>query len=309
MKATAIKKSQKKSENNNGSSNGRVIRLAVKKTYKMYVDGKFIRSESGRYFKFENKNGEIIANICRASRKDFRDAVVAARKAQGDWSKKSAYNKAQIVYRIAEVLEGRKAQFTESFLLQGLTQAKAEQEITSAIDRLVYYAGWSDKYIQLFSSVNPVESSHFNFSYPEPTGVVGIIAPETSGLLGLISLIAPVIIGGNTAIVLADEKYSLTATDFTEVLHASDVSSGVVNILTGYKSELLKQFATHMDVNAVVYGGNNAEELKSLQLNAALNVKRVVKNYYENYFSAEAQNPYHIMEVQEIKTTWHPVGL
>ncbi|MEO8150050.1 MAG: aldehyde dehydrogenase family protein [Bacteroidia bacterium] len=309
METVAIKKSQKQSAKLNGSANGNHVRLSVNKTYKMYVDGKFIRSESGRYFKLEKKNGETIANICRASRKDFRDAVVVARKAQPEWSKKSAYNKGQILYRIAEVLEGRKAQFIESFLLQGVSQTIAEQEITAAIDSLVYYAGWCDKYIQLFSSVNPVESSHFNFSYPEPTGVVGLIASETSGLLGLVSLIAPAIIGGNTVIVLADEKFSLTATDFTEVLHASDVSSGVVNILTGYKSELLKQFATHMDVNAVVYGGKNGEELKTLQLNAALNVKRIINNYYENYFSAEAQNPYHIMDTQEIKTTWHPVGL
>lgn len=296
-------------QKSNGTAAELPKRIAVSKTYKMYVDGKFIRSESGRYFKLENKAGETIANICRASRKDFRDAVVVARKAQPDWSKKSAYNKGQILYRIAEVLEGRKAQFMESFLLQGVSKSVAENEINTAIDRLVYYAGWSDKYIQLFSSVNPVESSHFNFSYPEPTGIVGIIAPQTSGLLGLVSLIAPAIVGGNTVILLADEKFSLTATDFTEVLHASDVSSGVVNILTGYKSELLKQFATHMDVNAVVYAGNNEEELKTLQLNAALNVKRIVLNFYENYFSAQAENPYHIMDLQEIKTTWHPVGL
>ncbi len=304
-----IKKTKKASEQVNGKSNGQHQRIAVNKTYKMYVDGKFIRSESGRYFKLQNSDGETIANICRASRKDFRDAVVSSRKAQPEWYKKSAYNRAQIMYRIAEVMESRKAQFIENFLLQGITLSKAEQEITSAIDRLVYYAGWSDKYIQLFSSVNPVESSHFNFSYPEPTGVVGIIAPENSALLGLVSLIAPVIIGGNTVVVLTDQKFPLTATDFTEVLHASDVSSGVVNILTGYKSELLKQFATHMDVNAVVYGGNDAEDLKTLQLNAALNVKRIVKNYYDNYFTADAQNPYHIMDTQEIKTTWHPVGL
>ena len=304
-----IKKTKKESVHVNGKSNGQQQRIAVNKTYKMYVDGKFIRSESGRYFKLQNSDGETIANICRASRKDFRDAVVSSRKAQSDWYKKSAYNRAQVMYRIAEVMESRKAQFTENLLLQGLTTSKAVQEITAAIDRLVYYAGWSDKYIQLYSSVNPVESSHFNFSYPEPTGVVGIIAPENSALLGLVSLIAPVIIGGNTVVVLTDQKFPLTATDFTEVLHASDVSSGVVNILTGYKSELLKQFATHMDVNAVVYGCNNADDLKSLQLNAALNVKRIVKNYYDNYFIADAQNPYHIMDTQEIKTTWHPVGL
>jgi acyl-CoA reductase-like NAD-dependent aldehyde dehydrogenase len=302
-----VQKKGSVSQNNNGQATNS-NRIAVNKTYKMYVDGKFIRSESGRYFKMVCK-GETVANICKASRKDFRDAVVVARKAQADWNKRSAYNKGQILYRIAEVLEGRKAQFTESLMAEGLTSAAAQKEITAAIDRLVYYAGWCDKYIQLFSSVNPVESSHFNFSYPEPTGVVGLIAPENYGLLGIISLIAPAITGGNVVIIIADEKHSLSAIDFSEVLHASDVPAGVVNILTGSKTELLKQFATHMDVNAVVYAGTNIDELKTLQLNAAVNVKRITQNYCENYFADEAQNPYLIMDLQEIKTTWHPVGL
>ncbi len=283
-------------------------RIVVNKTYKMYVDGKFIRSESGRYFKMILK-GESVANICKASRKDFRDAVVVSRKAQPEWNKRSAYNKGQILYRIAEVLEGRKIQFTESLMAEGSSSAAAQNEIAAAIDRLVYYAGWCDKYIQLFSSVNPVESSHFNFSYPEPTGVVGLIAPENNGLLGIVSLIAPAIAGGNTTIIIADEKHSLSAIDFSEVLHASDVPAGVVNILTGSKSELLKQFATHMDVNAIVYGGTNTDELKTLQLNAAVNVKRIAVNHFENAFDEAAQNPYLIIDLQEIKTTWHPVGL
>lgn len=283
-------------------------RIAVNKTYKMYVDGKFIRSESGRYFKMILKD-ESVANICKASRKDFRDAVVVSRKALPEWNKRSAYNKGQILYRIAEVLEGRKIQFAEGLMAEGSTSAAAQNEITAAIDRLVYYAGWCDKYIQLFSTVNPVESSHFNFSYPEPTGIVGLIAPENNGLLGIISLIAPAIVGGNTVIIIVDEKHSLSAIDFSEVLHASDVPAGVVNILTGSKAELLKQFATHMDVNAVVYAGTNTDQLKTLQLNAAVNVKRIVVNTFENYFDGEAQNPYLIMDLQEIKTTWHPVGL
>lgn len=303
----AVQKKRSANQNTNGKATV-TNRIAVNKTYKMYVDGKFIRSESGRYFKM-NCIGETVANICKASRKDFRDAVVVARKAQADWNKRSAYNKGQILYRIAEVLEGRKAQFTESLIAEGLTSAAAQKEITAAIDRLVYYAGWCDKYIQLFSSVNPVESSHFNFSYPEPTGVVGLIAPENNGLLSIISLIAPAIAGGNAVIIIADENHSLSAIDFSEVLHASDVPAGVVNILTGSKTELLKQFATHMDVNAVVYAGTNTDDLKTLQLNAALNVKRITQNYFENYFADEAQNPYLIMDLQEIKTTWHPVGL
>lgn len=303
----AVQKKRLAIKNTNGQATA-TNRIAVNKTYKMYVDGKFIRSESGRYFKMHCK-GETVANICKASRKDFRDAVVVARKAQADWNKKSAYNKGQILYRIAEVLEGRKAQFTESLMAEGLTLLAAQKEITAAIDRLVYYAGWCDKYIQLFSSVNPVESSHFNFSYPEPTGVVGLIAHENNGLLGIISLIAPAIAGGNAVIIIAGENHSLSAIDFSEVLHASDVPAGVVNILTGSKTELLKQFATHMDVNAVVYAGTNTDELKTLQLNAAVNVKRITQNYFENYFADEAQNPYLIMDLQEIKTTWHPVGL
>lgn len=302
-----VQKKRSASQNTNGQATA-TNRIAVNKTYKMYVDGKFIRSESGRYFKMVCK-GETVANICKASRKDFRDAVVVARKAQADWNKRSAYNKGQILYRIAEVLEGRKAQFTESLMAEGLTSAAAQKEIAASIDRLVYYAGWCDKYIQLFSSVNPVESSHFNFSYPEPTGVVGLIAPEHNGLLSIISLIAPAIAGGNAVIIIADENHSLSAIDFSEVLHASDVPAGVVNILTGSKTELLKQFATHMDVNAIVYAGTNADELKTLQLNAAVNVKRITQNYFENYFADEAQNPYLIMDLQEIKTTWHPVGL
>lgn len=299
----------KSSARANGQSGKEGLRMAVKKTCKMYVDGKFIRSESGHYYKLENKNGEVVANICRASRKDFREAVVAARKAQAEWAKKTAYNKGQVMYRIAEVLEGRTAQFIESLMLEGAHKQDASREITAAVDRLVYYAGWSDKYIQLFSSVNPVESSHFNFSYPEPSGVAGIVAPAASGLLGLISLIAPAVAGGNAVIALADEKFPLTATNLAEVLHASDVPGGTVNLLTGYKTDLLKQFATHMDLNAVIYGGNNAGELKLLEENAAVNVKRIVKNFYDDYFSGEAQNPYHIMDTQEIKTTWHPVGL
>ena len=280
------------------------VRLAVQKTYKLYIDGKFPRTESGRYYKLNDRNGKVIANICRASRKDFRDAVVVARKAQGDWQKKSAFNKGQILYRIAETLETRRQQFVSSLGLQGVSEAAAQKEVSAAVDMLVYYAGWSDKYQQVFSSVNPVESSHFNFSFPEPTGVVAAIESQQQGLLNLVSLMAPALAGGNSIIILAAEKFPLTAIDFAEVLNASDVPGGVVNILTGFSKELHSHFSSHMDVNAIVYAGDDSTELKTIQTNAAGNVKRVVvvRNIAE-------ESPYRIMELQEVKTTWHPVGI
>lgn len=280
------------------------VRLAVQKTYKLYIDGKFPRTESGRYYKLNDRNGKVIANICRASRKDFRDAVVVARKAQGDWQKKSAFNKGQILYRIAETLETRRQQFVSALGLQGVSEAAAQKEVSAAVDMLVYYAGWSDKYQQVFSSVNPVESSHFNFSFPEPTGVVAAIESQQQGLLNLVSLMAPALAGGNSIIILAAEKFPLTAIDFAEVLNASDVPGGVVNILTGFSKELHSHFSSHMDVNAIVYAGNDSTELKTIQTNAAGNVKRVVvvRNIAE-------ESPYRIMELQEVKTTWHPVGI
>jgi acyl-CoA reductase-like NAD-dependent aldehyde dehydrogenase len=228
-------------------------RLSVAKTYKIYIGGKFPRTESGRYFALEDKKGAVIANVCRGSRKDFRNAVVAARKAQPGWAKASAYLRGQIIYRIAEMLEGRRDQFISELVLQGVAPRAAEKEVDASIDRLIYFAGWADKYQQVFSAVNPVSSSHFNFSILEPTGVVSMLAPNDSGLLGLVSNIAPTIVGGNTCVVLASEKLPLCAVSFAEVLHASDVPAGVVNILTGYRDELTEHFASHMDVNAIVY--------------------------------------------------------
>ena len=227
-------------------------RIPVNKTYKLYIGGKFPRTESGRYFKLQNSSGEVIANVCRGSKKDIRDAVVAARKGFQEWSKKTAYNTGQILYRIAETLEGRKAQFTETLCLQGMKPAAAFNEVTEAIDRIVYYAGWCDKYRQIFSTVNPVESSHFNFSYPEPTGVVTIIAPEESGLLGLVSSIMPALAGGNAVVVCASSRFPLTAIEFAEVIHASDVPGGAINLITGFRKELIAGMSNHMDVNAVV---------------------------------------------------------
>ena len=283
-------------------------RLSVAKTYKIYIDGKFPRTESGRYFALENKQGTVIANVCRGSRKDFRNAVVAARKAQPGWAKASAYLRGQILYRIAEMLEGRRDQFIGELVLQGVAARAAEREVDTSIDRLIYFAGWSDKYQQVFSAVNPVNSSHFNFSILEPTGVVAMLAPNETGLLGLVSNIAPTIVGGNTCVVLASEKLPLSAVSFAEVLHASDVPAGVVNILTGYRDELTSHFASHMDVNAVIYCDGGRKLARSVQEAAADNIKRVIARTKTDWSSDAAQHPYLIRDTQEVKTTWHPIG-
>ena len=284
-------------------------RLDVLKTYKIYIDGKFPRTESGRYYLLEGKNKKPIANICRGSRKDFRNSVVAARKAFPDWSGRTAYNRGQILYRIAEMLEGRREQFVSELRVLGDSQTMAEKEINISIDRLIYYAGWADKYLQLFSTVNQVASPHFNFSVPEPTGVVSIIAPEESGLLGLVSVISPVIAGGNTCIVLASHSKPLCAVSFSEVLHSSDVPGGVVNMLTGIRSELLDNFSTHMDVNAVIYCGDDKKEGKKIMEYSSLNVKRPHIINTRDWTKDKAQGPYQILDTQEIKTTWHPIGI
>jgi len=280
---------------------GSTARVPVAKTYKIYIDGKFPRTESGRFFTLEDKDGNVLANICRGSRKDFRNAVVAARKAFPGWSAASAYLRGQILYRIAEMLEGRKEQFVAELHLQGQSKRRAQKEVDAAIDRLIYYAGWSDKYQQVFSAVNPVSSSHFNFSVLEPTGVVSVLSPDDSGLLGLVSNIAPVIVGGNTCVVLASTKMPLCAV-------ASDVPAGVVNILTGYREELTGQFATHMDVNAVIVCDDDPQVAKDVQYQAADNIKRVIQRPDIDWSKEAAQNPYMIKDTQETKTTWHPIG-
>jgi len=279
-------------------------RIDVKKTYKMYIDGRFPRTESGRFYTLKDKAGNTIANVCRGSRKDLRDSVVSNRKVQGDWNKRSAYNKAQIIYRIAETLEGRKAQFVETMCKEGYTAATAKKEVEAAIDLLVYYAGWSDKYIQVFSAVNPVESSHFNFSYPEPSGIANVICPDKEALLGIISHAVPMIVGGNTCTLVVSENYPLTAIEFAEVIHASDLPGGVINLITGYRKELVSHAASHMDVNAIVFSDVNADHKKTIQTNAALNVKRVI-----DYSKDKLESPYRILAGQEIKTTWHPIGI
>ena len=282
-------------------------RLEILKTYKIYIGGKFPRTESGRYYVAENAKGETLANICLSSRKDFREAVVAARTAFGDWSSRAAFNRGQVLYRIAEMLEGRKAQFIEELQKQSMSTAAAEEDVESTIDRLIYYAGWCDKYQQLNSSVNPVASSHFNFSVPEPTGVVSIIAPQSGSLLSLVSVIAPVIAGGNTCVVLGSFATPLCVVTLAEVLNSSDVPGGVINILTGKPDELAPYFADHMDVNAIIYCEKNADQKKMIQEKAALNMKRVVFYDDVNWSSEKAQSPYFIMDTQEIKTTWHPI--
>ncbi len=273
--------------------------MKIPKTYKLFIGGKFPRTESGRILEIRDDNGQLIANAALASRKDFREAVVAARKAAGGWADATAYLKGQILYRIAEVLQGRRAQFVEELTEQGLKDAGAD--VDTAIDLLVHYAGWSDKYQALFSSVNPVASSHFNFSAPSPTGVVGVIAPSAPGLAGLVSAIAPVIVGGNSCVVLS----GLSAISFGEVLATSDVPAGVINLLTGNRAELIPEFAKHMDVNALLLCSDEVDDRRVAELEAAENLKRV---------SLQADgvlrsSPHHILDFQEVKTTWHPIGV
>ncbi len=283
-----------------------MARLEILKTYKIYIGGSFPRTESGRYYPLVDKDGKEIANICLGSRKDFRNAVVAARGAFGGWSNKTAFNRSQILYRIAEMLEGRKAQFIEELVLQGSSKADAEKEVITSVDRLIYFAGWADKFQQIFSSVNPVSTPHFNFSGHEAMGVASILAPEDNGLIGLVSTIAPVIASGNTCIVIPSESKPLTAISFAEVLNSSDVPGGVVNIITGKKEEILPHINKHMDVNAILYCGDDKKLIKELEEESISNLKRIrVKNY--NWLKDDAENPYFITDFTEVKTTWHPI--
>jgi acyl-CoA reductase-like NAD-dependent aldehyde dehydrogenase len=262
-------------------------RLPVRKTYKLYVGGAFPRSESGRSYEAEG------ANVALASRKDLRDAVRAAREALPKWASLTAYNRGQVLYRVAEIMEGRRAQFAE--LVEG------EAEVDEAIDRWVWYAGWADKLAQVLGASNPVAGPYFNFTVPEPTGVVGIIAPEEPPLGGLVSRLAPAIVGGNAAVVIASERRPLAAITLAEVLATSDVPGGVVNLLTGRKSELCPVLAGHMDVNAIDLAGVDGDRVELERL-AAENVKRVVRN-------GEGQSPWHAAAFLEMKTVWHPIGV
>lgn len=310
MSKTSSKTSKVNTDLNGRSANGagkESERLPVMKTYKIFIGGKFPRTESGRYYQPKGKDGKPLANICRSSRKDVRESVVAARKALGDWSGRSAFNRGQILYRIGEMLEGRSAQFVHELELHGATRKQAEAEVALAIDRWVYYAGWCDKYQAVFSSVNPTNSSHFNFSVQEPTGVVGVMAPDTTGLLGLVSVIAPAIAGGNTCVVVASESRPLPAVSFAEVLATSDLPGGVVNLLTGLRKELLKPLVAHMDINAIVVADATQEERAMLDAEATCNLKRVVFPKVTDWSKDVGQSPYFILDTQEVKTTWHPI--
>ena len=285
-------------------------RLQVLKSYKLAIGGKFPRGESGRVTAAHSLDGRTqLDNFCVASRKDFRDAAVAARKAQPGWAKASAYLRGQILYRAAEIAEQRAAELTHELTRAGVRNAAAQ--VTAAIDRLVHYAGWTDKFTQLFGSVNPVASSHFNFTSPEPTGLVVVICPDAPALLGLISLIAPAILSGNTVIVLASETVPLVAITLAEILATSDLPGGVVNTLTGKRAELAPHFASHMDINAVVDGSGDPTVAETLRAGAALNLKRVATRALaaKDWFSAKAEDPYWILDTVEMKTAWHPIGL
>ena len=281
-------------------------RIEVLKTYKIFIGGKFPRTESGRYYTPKDSKGKALANVCLSSKKDVRNAVVAARKAFGDWSERSAFNRGQILYRIAEMLEGRRAQFIEELMKQGSSKVAAINEINRSIDRIVYYAGWCDKYNQVVSSVNPVSSSHFNFSSLEPMGIVGIVAEQNTSLIGLISLVLPAICGGNSSVVLASEKLPLCSVTFAEVLHSSDVPAGLINILTGSTVEMAPTLASHMDVNALVSSNLDEKMNRELALFTVQNLKRKF-DYSENWMKIESQALHYISDLQEIKTTWHPI--
>ena len=281
-------------------------RLEVLKTYKIFIGGQFPRTESGRYYTPLDSKGKALANICLSSRKDVRNAVVAARKAFGPWSERSAFNRGQILYRIAEMLEGRQAQFVDELMRQGRSKVAATNEVNLSIDRIVYYAGWCDKYNQVVSSVNPVSSSHFNFSSLEPMGVVGVVAEQSTSLIGLVSLILPAICGGNSTVVLASEKLPLCAVTFGEVIHSSDVPAGVINILTGSPEEMAVTLASHMDVNALITSNLESQLSNKLSLLSVDNLKRKF-DYTENWEDQEAQGLHYISDLQEIKTTWHPI--
>ncbi len=285
-------------------------RLDVKKTYKLFIGGKFPRSESGRYLAAQSARGEHLDNFAHASRKDFRDAVVAAGAAFAGWNQATAYNRGQILYRAAEMLQHRAAELVNEITRStGVSAAKAKREVTLAVDRLVHFAGWTDKYSQVFGSVNPVATPHFNFTVPEPMGVVVVLAPDEPSLLALVSLMAPVILSGNAAVVVASEKFPLPAATFAEILATSDLPGGVVNLLTGKRAELIPHIATHMDVNAIVDGAGIPEISTRLQAGVATNLKRYTVRPATDWFTAKVEDPYWILDTVEFKTAWHSIGI
>jgi acyl-CoA reductase-like NAD-dependent aldehyde dehydrogenase len=286
-------------------------RIAVRKTYKLYIGGAFPRSESGRSFEVNGADGGFLANAALASRKDARDAVVAARKAFSGWSGATAYNRGQVLYRVAEVLEGRRAQFADEVrLAAGGTHKAAFAEVDAAVDRWVWYAGWSDKLAQVRGGANPVAGPYFNFSLPEPTGVVAVLAPQDSPLLGLVSVLAPAIVSGNTVVVVASENYPLPAVTLAEVLATSDVPAGVVNLLTGRVAEIAPWLASHMDVNAIDLAGALGAPgalADDLAVAAAENLKRVVRLPVSDWTAEPGLD--RMIATLETKTVWHPLGV
>ena len=287
-------------------------RLPVQKTYKLFIGGKFVRGENGRVLPALDRRRNLLANFCRASKKDFRDAVVAARTAFAGWSKTSAYLRGQILYRAAEMLEMRRSELQDEVARSnGNARAGSTSEVGAAVDRLVHYAGWTDKFGQVFGAVNPVASSHFNFTTPEPTGVVVIVCPDAPALLPFVALVAPVILSGNTAVILPSTTEPLPALTFSEIIATSDLPAGVVNVLAGDRAELAPHFASHMDVNAVVDASGDEKIGRQLAEGGALNLKRYVQRALSpnEWRNADAENPYWILDTVEMKTAWHPIGL
>ena len=292
-------------------------RIEVRKTYKLYIGGAFPRSESGRSYEVTDSQGVFLANAALGSRKDARDAVVAARAAFGKWSTATAYNRGQVLYRVAELMEGRRTQFAvEVAAAEGLTPAHADQVVTEAIDRWVWYAGWSDKLAQVLGGVNPVAGPYFNISAPEPTGVVAALAPQRSSLLGLVSVLAPIVVSGNTTVVLSSERRPLPAVTLSEVLATSDVPAGVINVITGRTAEVAPWLASHQDVNAIdLTGAADADNLAwaDLERAGADNLKRVLRPAGESGEAIEpdwSQTPdlTRMKAYLETKTVWHPKG-
>ncbi|MGQ0668478.1 MAG: aldehyde dehydrogenase family protein [Actinomycetota bacterium] len=281
-------------------------RVAVRRTAKLFIAGDFPRSESGRSYEVHAADGRLLAWAAQASRKDLRDAVRAARAAWPGWAAKTAYNRGQILYRVAELMEGRREQFRSELADAGA--ADPARGVDAAIDRWVWYAGWCDKIHQILGATNPVAGPYFNFTIPEPTGVVGIVAPQDQALLGLVSRLAPAVISGNTVVVLASERSPLPAVSLAEVLATSDVPGGVINIITGHTRELIPWLAGHMDVNAIDITGVPGDMCAEVEALAAENVKRVHRAPDADPFSPAAQSPYEITAFMESKTVWHPMG-
>ena len=292
-------------------------RIDVRKTYKLYIGGSFPRSESGRSYVVNAASGDPIANAVRASRKDLREAVRAARKAFQPWADKTAMNRGQVLYRVAELMEGRRDQFAaEVAAAEGLREPKAREAVDRAIDRWVWYAGWADKIAQVLGSSNPVAAPYFNFTIPEPTGVIGIVAPETSSLLGLVSRVAPALVAGNAVVVLTSETRPLPAITLTEVLATSDVPGGVVNVLTGLKKELVPVLAGHVDVDTIDVWGVPPDLRTETELVAADNIKRIARRpagiadaKFDWLDDRAAERPEWIAAYLEMKTVWHPIGV